>query len=120
MNALRKVGFMTVEQYVNYKIELSHREAPNKCAPGKSRYGWILPNGDFFPCEWAEHDWLAEVLGKTAVEAEVAGWLRVGFDTMGHNAYIQSEDLQLAQRQLDTLSDWCLAHEVELPGWAIE
>jgi hypothetical protein len=45
----------------------------------KSRFGWINPDGLFFPCRYGEHDELADALHKFGrIGLERAGWCCTG------------------------------------------
>lgn len=43
----------------------------------KSDQGWIAPDGEFFGCNYAQHDYVAQhVIGCTVGQLETSGWIR--------------------------------------------
>jgi len=76
--------------------------------------GWISPNGDFFACDYGEHEWLAEQLWKAGYTSQklhigwnpiLEGWLHLsgyrsnpqGMEILGEYGHI------LPQKQIDFL-----------------
>ena len=87
------------------------------------RYGWLLPSGKFYACEWQGHyavalevlgagkDW--EIVNRTNWErkAELAGWLKIGRRDSGSLYFAHKGDL--TQRQRDWLWSYCQHHCVD-------
>ena len=104
----------SVEQYVAHQLELDERPAPDPDPTHTSPYGWLLPDGKLYPCEYWEHDWLVSALGKTVHEAERDGWVRLGYSKAMDLPVIGSHE-ELTQAQIDSLWDWCEANHCPFP-----
>jgi len=111
-------GVPTLDEYMEHQRELSTKAAPEPDTEFKAEFGWITPVGKFYPCAWYEHDWLADVLGKTVGEAEAAGWIRVGRRDMGKGMlFVTAPQKEATQRQIDSVWGWCKKHDVRIPEW---
>jgi len=112
-----------LDEFVERERKLDEAETPEPDDDYQSRHGWILPNGDFYPCEYWAHDWLADCLGRTVIEAEDRGWVRVGHSCIDGKARIargKNFNGLHPQPQLDATWTWCQLHNVELPRWITE
>lgn len=116
-------GFVpSVEEFVAHQMELDKREAPDPDPDFFADYGWLLPNGKFYPCEYWEHDWLANVLEYSVERAEKAGWIRVGKSRITEEWALTRGDNapEITQAQIDGLWEWCQNHHCDFPSWAQE
>jgi hypothetical protein len=100
-----------VEEYVQHQLELDKKPLPAIDTTLESIYGWLLPTGDFYPCEWQDHIWLAGKLGKSEHQAEYEGWIK--FTKSG--IYYLAVDMP-TQKQIDMIFEWCKKHD-ELKAW---
>ena len=113
---------LILNNYIEKEKRLDKTEEIERDDTYQSRHGWILPNGDFFICEYWAHDWLADRLGRTVKEAESRGWLRVGHSHLDGKARIAHGDFHGAylQAQIDGAWTWCQLHDAEFPKWITE
>jgi hypothetical protein len=95
-----------LEEYVDHQIELDSKELPEVDSEFKFLYGWLLPDGKFYPCDWLDHIWLASKLGKSEEEAENSGWIKFTQSGIWHVAKDKP-----TQRQIDAVFSWCNNHE---------
>lgn len=106
-----------VDVYVAHQLELDEKPTPEQDKEMISQFGWILPDGKFYPCERTDHVWLADRLDKTEADAELAGWVKIGTDMHG-KPYLYEGEKRATQKQLDAVMDWCLVHGMTyLPDW---
>lgn len=96
----KKLEEIELDYYFNFNV-------PKKATPFQSA-GWISPQGDFYPCEYYQHDSVGKHLAiihyksfDALSELEKNGWIRV-FDTG-----IMDIDYKngVTQKQLDTIFD---------------
>lgn len=113
---------LILDNYIEQEKRLERARTPERDDAYQSRHGWILPNGDFYPCEYWAHDWLADRLGRTVKEAEERGWLRVGHSNLDGKARMTQGNFHgtYSQAQLDGAWTWCQLHDAELPKWIME
>lgn len=117
-------------------------EVPAPVVPDKeyaSNFGWILPNGDFYGCEFHGHmarccDIFSDVLkedvpGNPEKVADDRGWLKIGttmvreFKDGEYDGLVESRygiDKPLTQAQKDALFGWCTKHKVSYPQERID
>lgn len=86
---------------------------PQKDNKMKSKCGWLLPNGDYYGCEYTGHWKLADDLlfaGKEddnlpdpELKAESLGWIKIS----GAYAFRFTAFKKPTQKQLDKLFDYC-------------
>jgi len=83
-------------------------------------FGWILPNGTFYPCKYHEHAKVAEKIFKDndikstnpEHDAEIKNWIKIsGFEETKIFLFIRNP----TQYQIDALFDWCLKHNIHFP-----
>jgi hypothetical protein len=95
------------------------RAKPQKGDIKVERYGWILPDGSFYACDYMGHNSLADDLGANGdYDAERRNWIRVtefnGVPTLYFNGTIGEP----TQAQIDTADEFCQARGISLPYWA--
>jgi len=120
---LPDMSLIDFDKFVEREKRLEEEETPEPDDYYQSKHGWILPNGYFYPCEYFAHDWLAHRLGRTVVEAEDRGWIRVGHShATGKPSIHRGNNFNgpHTQRQLDAAWTWCQLHDMELPEWMTE
>lgn len=74
-------------------------------------YGWLSPDGKFYPCAWMEHIWLAGALGFEERNLEKLGWIKIE----AGEAF--APEREVTQRQIDLVFDWYQTRGKELPFW---
>ena len=123
-NALEvaKLGMQvpTVDEFIERERMLEEKEQPRPDRSCSSNWGWILPNGDFYPCLYWEHDWLVGTFDKTVGQAENEGWIRVGYSQVVGPYVNRGNDRPITQGQIDSVNVWCLEHELDIPEWVKE
>jgi heat shock protein HspQ len=99
------VGIPSIGDYINQELEREKRPTPKPTKNLKWDNGWLLPNGNFYPCEGGtmEHIWLADRLGKTENEAEQAGWIKLGKGMLGIHICAFKKP---TKKQFNFLFDW--------------
>lgn len=125
-NALKVARFgiqvPTVDEFIERARRLEKKEQPRPDRGCISNFGWILPNGDFYPCLYWEHDWLVGTFDKTVTQAENEGWIRVGYSQVTGEQYITrgNPKREITQGQIDSVNVWCLEHDFDIPEWVKE
>lgn len=116
--------------YIRAQLELDTRPCPKPDQDMESPDGWILPTGEYYPCGYMEHPWLAGKLIPDADnaerDAERRGWVKIhasglisGYDTgMCINPPHRGDNAcEPTARQVDAIFRWCERHRQELPHW---
>jgi hypothetical protein len=101
-------------------------EPPERCTKLESKHGYILPNGDFYPCGFMKHAMLAARILKHVLDrnpediadeeklADNMGWIRIQTSTLMDVTHIAIPK-RPTQKQQNTLWDWCQKHNEEYP-----
>lgn len=114
------LGVPSVDEFVEHQRALDEKEQPKPDRQYISNHGWILPNGDFYPCGYMEHIWLVGTFDKTEQQAENEGWIKVGQSVaLGWYIYRGREDKPITQAQIDSVNAWCL-ERCDVPSWVKE
>jgi hypothetical protein len=115
-------------------------EKPTPDPKYSSPFGWVLPNGDFYGCDYMGHMSLCRDIFELTLkekeltnpekEAEKRGWLKIGSAmTSAFNKITKEKDWKdsyigldkpLTQAQKDTLFGWCKNHDIPYPKEQIE
>lgn len=94
----------TLESFVAAQSELDTRPTPKPDKTYESHWGWVLPDGKFYPCKnMMEHIWLADRLGKDERAAEASGWVKI---TKGIGGIYIISQWKPSQAQINTVFDW--------------
>lgn len=80
--------------------------------------GWLLPDGDYYPCRYFGHIALADALGATEGEAEKT-WVKIS-NSEESPLGVQRGDIYpppggVTQAQLDAIFVWCERHGRKMP-----
>lgn len=82
--------------------------------------GWLSPDGFLYPCEWGGHEELARQLGLIYAPLHgVRDWLHLN-DGMWRDPAMWDDantPVSITQAQVDTIYEWCLAHDARVPAW---
>lgn len=99
--------------------QLDKMPAPKATTSYESKDAWITPDGKFYPVRYMEHIWAADkIAGITEKDAELRGWIKISDPIMmGQQVFILGGKSP-TQKQIDTLFDWCEAHDFTFPDWA--
>lgn len=97
----------------------------------KHKYGWVMPNGDVYSCDYEEHRYVADIICKCVLgiknasnperTLEMDKCLKLGSAVRG--GYVGGEfDLRgkYSQAQYDVVWDWCKKNKVDFPQWIWE
>jgi len=103
----KKIEEIELDFYFNFNV-------PKKATPFESA-GWISPEGDFYPCNYFEHDSVGRHLAVLCYksfdgvqELEKYKWIRV------YDSGIMDIDYNFAtQKQLDTMYDLAKASKID-------
>jgi hypothetical protein len=85
----------------------------------KEPYGWLSPSGDYYPCEFATHDDLADrlcewfniVSDNNTNELEVLGWVRIHSNDDAYDIFISHLN-KLTEIQSKRINLYCRLHKV--------
>jgi hypothetical protein len=102
---------------------LDSKPAPKPDHTYQARTGWLLPDGRYYPCEWFEHEWAANILGVNGSSgAEKAGWVKITHAMDNEDElHVLFFGNELTQAQIDGLWEWGKANDrVELVRRLIE
>jgi hypothetical protein len=102
----KEIADKKLDEYIIHQKELDTKKLPDVDINFDFLYGWLLPNGDYYPCAWMDHIWLAEKLGKNEKDIENFGWIKITKSGIGY----ESEQVP-TQKQLDGLLIWCNKHD---------
>lgn len=88
-------------------------------------HGYILPNGDFYPCKYYQHGLLERYLLKNEIvrigRKRIDPWPLSSkeFDDvcLKISRFEACHVESLTQKQLDTLFDWCMDNSLDIPFW---
>ena len=94
----------------------------------KHRYGWVMPNGDVYSCEYQGHRDTADVICKCVLgikssnnpEHELEQGMCIKLGSAVSEAFIGYEyDLRgkYTQAQYDVVYEWCKKREAKFPNW---
>lgn len=108
---IREKQEIKLEEYIQHQLELDKKSLPEIDVNLESLYGWLLPDGKFYPCNWQDHIWLAGKLGKSEKQAEYEGWIKF---TKSGIYYLAQE--KPTQKQMDVVFEWCNKHD-EVETW---
>lgn len=82
------------------KIDYSYLLKPN------SRNGWLDRGGNYYGCNYSDHDILAQkVLKKSEIELENLGWVKIGGYTEEKEVYWDVRRHRLTEQQIKYLVD---------------
>lgn len=112
-----RLNLPSVEEFVERQLELDKIETVEPDPNFKSKYGIITDDGKFYGCGWMEHDWLCNRLGKSKDDA-MNVWIIIskrGGSTDFNDIIFETFARSITQRQMDTVFEFCLAHELEMP-----
>ena len=115
---------------IKAKEMLADNDSPSllyRCEPSnkfESRYGWILPNGDWYNCGEMEHDAMAmEILGDKA-DFNVRTQVEQKLHWIGSHSSMRGQwwsfNNKMTQKQVDTMFDYCNHFDVDFPQKSID
>jgi hypothetical protein len=82
--------------------------------------GWLSPEGELYPCTFATHLRLAEIIEKMIGGIfdhrymEKIGWIKLSITQAGWYQWLP-ENANPTQTQIDTIYDWCRLRGAVLP-----
>lgn len=87
----------------------------------KSPCGWLLPNGDYYPCMYGHHLYTLSCLDKDEKDVEKT-WIKVQRSITGSVdlVFYFCQLKKVTQRQMDFIWDYCQHHGLEYPKEQIE
>lgn len=115
---LEMLGLPSLAGFIDKLTSLDNKSLPEPDDDYTSANGYITPDGEFYPCEWLEHQWLAEEIES---QLDVDEWELVKVfksqigDRLGYDyGYAPNgERYTMTSRQYSTLQYWCAKHGVQ-------
>lgn len=70
-----------------------------------SKFGWLSPEGDFYGCDYRDHEKVATYyFGKDEEELEESGWAKITLSMLDHIIKVYNDD-ELTNKQIIWLED---------------